>query len=176
MGALMKRYSLLVLFSLFAAITWADDARAVYIVRSVGTSSADPWTANMLVPTEAVRLYTPSRFSRKGTSVDISMSADISFSVSGSREIERSKLNILYRFDVTIAGSKPLPKPDKVVSVRFSLSELLKKGGPSSQSPGFYALRKVIASSSFKKGSAWIQAIEYDGEGRFTAKVALKKD
>jgi hypothetical protein len=172
----MKRFILSTAFAMAAFIAWADDPRAVFIVSDVGTSSANPWTANMLVPTEAVRLYVPSRFTKKGTTVDISMSADISFSVSGSRELERSKLNVLYRFDVQIAGTKSLPRPDKVVTVRFSLSELVKKGGPASQSPGFYALRKAISSGPYKSGSAWIQSIDYDGAGRFSVSVALKKD
>lgn len=171
----MKRFLLSTTFAMMALLVWADDTRAVYVVSSAGTSSANPWTANMLVPTEAVRLYAPSRFTKKGTALDISMSADISFSVSGSREIERSKTNVLYRFDVAITGSKSLPRPDKVVSVRFSLSELVKKGGPAAQSPGFYALRKAIASGPYKSGSAWVQSIDYDGAGRFTASVALKK-
>jgi hypothetical protein len=130
----------------------------------------------MLVPTEAVRLYVPSLFTRKGATVDIQMSADISFSVSGSRELERSKLNVLYRFDVQIAGAKSLPKPDKVVTVRFSLSELVKKGGSASQSPGFYAMRKAIATGPYKSGSAWVQTIDYDGAGMFSVSVALKKN
>jgi hypothetical protein len=171
----MKRTVIFALLVFTALCLWAEDTHAVYIVRSIGTSSADPWTANMLVPTEAVRLYTPSRFTKNGSSVDISMSADISFSVAGSRELERSKLNVLYRFDVAITGSKPLPKPDKVLTVRFSLSELVKKGGPASQSPGFYALRKAISAGPYKSGSGWIQSIDYDGAGRFTVKVALKK-
>ena len=171
----MKRFLLSTTFAMAALLAWADDTRAVFIVSNAGTSSANPWTANMLVPTEAVRLYVPSLFTRKGATVDIKMSADISFSVSGSREIERSKTNVLYRFDVAIAGSKSLPRPDKVVSVRFSLSELVKKGGPAAQSPGFYALRKAISAGPYKSGSAWVQSIDYDGAGRFTVSVALKK-
>lgn len=172
----MKRTIIFALFALSVLSSWADDTRAVYIVRSIDASSADPWTTNMLVPTEAVRLYTPSLFTKKGPSVNISMSADISFSVTGSREIERSKLNVLYRFDVAITGSRPLPKPDKVISVKFSLSELVREGGPAAQSPGFYALRKAIGAGSYKTGSAWIQSLEYDGAGRFNARVALKKN
>jgi hypothetical protein len=171
----MKRFLLLTIFAMAGFFAWADDTRAVFIVSSVETASANPWTANMLVPTEAVRLYVPSRFTKKGFAVDIAMSADISFSVSSSREVDRSKLHILHRFDVTITGAKLLPKPGKLVAIKFSLSELAKRGGPAADSPGFYALRKAIDASSYRTGQAWVKSIEYDGAGSFDAVVALVK-
>ncbi len=171
----MKRMVLFVFttFVVFTAV--ADDARKVYIIRDLNNPSSDTWTANMVLPVEAVRLYAPSRFSKSGKSVDISIATDVSYSVSGPRELERSAAHTLVVFEIGIAGAEKLPKPDKRVKTRFSLSELLKAGSVAAESPGFFALRKVIGESTYKSGMAWLESIEYDGKGRFLAVVALKK-
>ncbi len=171
----MKRMVLLVLVACAVFSAMADDARKVYVIRDLENPASDTWTANMVVPVEAVRLYVPSRFSKNGKLVDITIATDVSYSVSGPRELERSVSHTLVVFYINIAGAEKLPKPDKRVKARFSLSELLKAGSVASESPGFFALRKVIGESTFKSGTAWIESIEYDGTGRFLAVVALKK-
>ncbi len=167
--------TVLVFATLVVVSTFADDARKVYVIRDLENPASGTWTANMVVPVEAVRLYVPSRFSKSGKSVEITVATDVSYSVSGPSELERSASHTLVVFHINITGAVKLPKPEKRVKARFSLSELLKAGPVAAESPGFFALRKVIGASTYKSGSAWIESIEYDGAGRFLAVVALKK-
>lgn len=148
--------------------------RAVFAIRGADVPSHDPWTANVL-PAEAAKLFVPAAFKKAGGKVEIELSAEASFSIGPARELERSKDNVLIRFDVAVAGAKPLPKADKTVKLRFSLADAIAAGGPSARSPGFYALRYAVESSPYAAGSAWIKDIEYDGAGRFVATVALRK-
>ena len=69
-----------------------------------------------------------------------------------------------------------MPKPDRRSTIRFSLSDIVRKGGKDAGSPLSYALRKAIGASSYKSGKAWIESASYDGAGRFVIVVGLKKN
>lgn len=171
----MKRMILATLLVFLGISAFADDVRTVFVIQGIASSTSNPWTMNMVVPTEAVRLYAPSRFVKKLFSTDISVTTNVAFSVSGRRELERSETRVLLRYDVIFSGDSALPKPDKRVSVRFSLSELVNKGGPAADSPGFYALRKAVATGPYRSGLVWIESIDYDGAGQFTAVIGFMK-
>lgn len=152
----------------------AGASRTVYVIRGAEVPSHDPWTANVL-PAEAARLFAPSAFRKAGGTVEIELSAEASFSIGPARELERSKDKVLLSFDVSAVGTKPLPKADKTVKLRFSLADAVAAGGPAAGSPGFYALKRAVESSPYASGTAWIKEIEYDGAGRFAVTVAIRK-
>jgi len=172
----MKRFGLVILavFTL-AAFAQADDARYVYEIRELATAKVDPWSMNMGIIAEAARLYAPVSFVKSGHGVSISMDATVSFSLGGSVEVERSDERALVRHEVTLQGTPAKPKADKRVTIRFSLSEIVKNGGTYAGSPLMYALRKAISGASYTSGRAWVVSAKYDGAGRFVVVVGLAR-
>ncbi|HAE20910.1 MAG TPA: hypothetical protein DCG47_01110 [Spirochaetaceae bacterium] len=156
------------------AFVYAQEARTVYIIRGTGEASA-LWAEHMALPSEAVRLYTPSSFTKKPFSINLSSDGAFSYSATKQRDLERSAANILTAYDVSIRGLGPLPKPDKRAVLRFTLAELMKAGGPARDSPGLFAIRKAIETGPYRSGRAWLEAISYEGGGVFRATVALSK-
>jgi hypothetical protein len=169
-----RRRAFLALLLAAGAWAYAQEARTVYIIRATGEASA-LWAEHMALPSEAVRLYTPSAFTRKPFSIELSSNGAFSYSATKQRDLERSAANILTAYQVDIRGLGPLPKPDKRTALRFTLAELIKAGSPSNESPGFFALRKAIETGPYRSGRAWLEAISYEGGGVFTATVALSR-
>lgn len=156
---------------------WAQETRTVYLLSPAATGPATEGAALMdrylgLVP-EALRLYLPTEYVKKPLSLDLRSPASLSFELGAARVLERGEKHVLNAYEVTVRGSPALPKPDRVVSVRFSLAELIKSADASS--PGLYALKAGAARGSYARGSAWIESLRYDGAGSFSAKVALRR-
>jgi len=172
----MKRTGLLA-WALCAGLAFAgaDDARYVYEIRELSATTTDVWSTNMGVVAEAARLFAPVSFTRSGGTVALSLDATMSFSLGRSTDLERSGERVLVRHAVTVQGSTVLPKADKRSRVRFSLAEIVAKGGAYASSPLMYAFRKAIDGSSYKTGRAWIVSADYDGAGRFVVVVGLSK-
>ncbi len=158
----------------------ADDPRYVYEIREIGkaagSAASQVWEMNMGVVAEAARLYVPVSFIRKSGTVSFTLDATMSFSTGASIEMERSAERVLVRHEVSVKGTQPLPKPDKRTTIRFSLADIVRKGGKDAGSPLTYALRKAIGAASYKTGRAWVESATYDGAGRFVIVVGLKKN
>ena len=172
----MKRYCLAA-FAILAmtATSFADDSRYVYEIRDLGTPGTDPWTVNMGVIAEAARLYAPTAFVKSSSGVSLSLEASMSFSLGRSIDLERSDKRVLVRHDVTVQGMPAPPRADKRSTIRFSLSDIVKKGGAFAGSPLMYALRKAVGAASYPSGKAWIESARYDGAGRFIIVVGISK-
>ncbi len=169
----MKRFSLFVLLLLLAVLSsWAQEPRYVYEVRLLAAESSSPWSINMNAMAEAARLYSPVTFSKTGTKLSLSLDTSISFSLIGSTQIERSDTRALFRHEVRLAEHGAFPKASKRSTVRFTLSELVKKGGSYAPSPLQYAIKKAIDASFQKSGRVWITDCVYAG-GRFVVSVAF---
>jgi len=171
------RKSVLFLFTflLTAYSGWADGPRYVYEVRDRAAPSGDPWSMNMGVVAEAARLFSPVTFSKSGGEIEMTLDTSLSFSLTRSADIERSPTRVLVRHEVVLQGAQATPKPAKRSTIRFSLSELMKKGGRHADSPLMYALRKAIDGSAYRSGKAWVESANYDDAGRFTVVVALSR-
>ena len=169
----MKRFSL-VMFLLLLALwsSWAQEPRYVYEIRQLDSVSSSPWSLNMGAMAEAARLYAPVTFSKVGSKLSMSLDTSFSFSLMGSVQVERSDTRMLIRHEVRLEGPVPIFKVTKRSTIRFSLSDLIKKGGSYALSPLQYAIRKAIDASSQKSGKAWIEACTYAG-GRFVVTVAF---
>jgi hypothetical protein len=155
------------------AILAAQEARPVYLVRQIGQN--DVWTMNMGVQTEALRLYVPTSFERKGKAVNLGFDTP-RVSLTSGREtvISRTAAGLLVRYEVSIAGAPPLPKADRSLTIRFSLAELSADEATDTDSPGFYAIRQAVLTGPYAKGRAWVQSIDYKDD-RFVVEVALKR-
>ncbi len=156
----------------------AQETRAVFVVKKLGpdaaaSDAAELWARYMDAAPDAARFFAPARFAKKLFSLDIELAADLAFSVLGSEELERSDKHVLVRYDVAWSAPPALPRAGKLVTVRFSLSELVKKNKDAS--PGYYALLKGIKAGPYARGQAWVVSMEYDGKGSFRAVVALAK-
>jgi hypothetical protein len=151
----------------------AQEARPVYLVRQPAQN--DIWTMNMGVQTEALRLYVPTAFERKGKTINLSSDTP-RVSLSSGREtvIARSGDVILVRYDVSIEGAPRLPKADRSLTIRFTLAELVADGTGDSGAPGSYALRQAILTGPYTAGRAWVQSIDYK-DNRFIVVVGLKR-
>lgn len=172
----MRKTGLFLFTLCIAALSvWADGPRYVYEVRDKTAPSGDPWSMNMGVVAEAARLFNPVTFSKSGGEVAITLDAALSFSLTRSADIERSPTRVLVRHEVVLHGARATPKPAKRSTIRFSLSELVKKGGRHADSPLMYALRKAIEGSAYRSGKAWVESANYDDAGRFTVVIALAK-
>jgi hypothetical protein len=162
-----------------AALSWADGPRYVYEIQELGkpagSAASQIWSENVGVVAEAARLYIPVTFSKKAGSVSFTLDATFSFSSGASVELERSAQRVLVRHEVLVRGAEKLPKPDRRSTQRFSLSDIIRKGGKDSGSPLTYALRNAISESPYKAGKAWIESATYDSKGRFIIVVGLKK-
>ena len=158
----------------------ADDPHYVYEIRELGkaagSAASQVWDMNMGVVAEAARLYVPVSFVKKSGTVSFTLDATMSFSTGASVEIERSAERVLVRHEVSVQGVKPLPKPDKRSTIRFSLADIVRKGGNDAGSPLSYALRKAIGAASYKTGKAWVESATYDGAGRFVIVIGLRKN
>ncbi|PKL23081.1 MAG: hypothetical protein CVV47_16360 [Spirochaetae bacterium HGW-Spirochaetae-3] len=158
------------------AAAGADGPRYVYEIRESAATKDDPWSMNMGIVAEAARLYSPVSFSKSGRRVSIALDTTLSFSLTRSADIERSDTRTLVRHEVLFKGDPMLPKATKRSTIRFSLSDIVKKGGPYAGSPLMFALRKAIEGSPYRSGRAWIISSAYDEAGRFTIIVALAKE
>ena len=158
----------------------ADDTRYVYEIRELdkpaGSAASQVWDMNMVVVAEAARLYVPVSFVKKSGTVSFTLDATMSFSTGPSVELERSAERVLVRHAVSVKGAQPLPRPDKRSTIRFSLADIVRKGGKDAGSPLTYALKKAIGASSYKTGRAWVESAAYDGSGRFVVVIGLKKN
>jgi len=176
----MKKYfvAVVALFSM-AALSWADGPRYVYEIRELGkpagSAASQIWSENVGIVAEAARLYVPVTFSKKSGVVSFTLDATFSFSSGASIELERSAERVLVRHEVMVQGALELPKADRRSTQRFSLSDIVRKGGRDSGSPLTYALRKAISEGPYKTGRAWIESATYDSRGRFIMVVCLKK-
>jgi hypothetical protein len=175
----MRRYSplvaLVVTACALAAPARAQEKRTVYLVSPVTNGAASEAGALMerymgLSP-EALRLYLPTEYVKKPLSLDLRTPGSIAFEAGAARVLERGEKYVLNAYEVVLRGLAPLPKPDRVVTVRFSLSQLVKSADATS--PGLYALKEGIGRGSFARGSAWLESLSYDGKGNFNAQVAL---
>lgn len=157
----------------FPAVLAAQEARPVYLVRQ--PDQTDVWTMNMGVQAEALRLYVPTAFERKGKAINLSFDTP-GVSLNSGREtiISRSGDGLLVRYDVSIAGAPPLPKADRSVTIRFSLAELGAAEVVDSGTPGSYAVRQAILTGPYAKGRAWVQSIDFK-DNRFIVVVGLKR-
>ena len=157
----------------------AQEARTVYIIEPMAeggnlSDANELWASRMSLPAEAVRLYAPTKFTRKPFTLELAIDGTFSFSSSEKRVLERSDRNTLIAYQVSIRGGASLPKPAKRLTVRFSLADLMKAAEPFRSSPGMFAVNKAILSSGYAKGSAWIESLNYEGNGSFKAVVALR--
>lgn len=162
-----------------ASSAWADGPRYVYEIRQLGKPSGSAasqiWSENVGILAEAARLYVPVTFSKKSGTVSFTLDATFSFSSGATIELERSAERVLLRHEVTVQGAAALPRPDRRSTQRFSLSDIVRKGGKDASSPLTYALRKAIGQSSYKSGTAWVESATYDSAGRFVIVICLKK-
>lgn len=162
-----------------AARAWADGPRYVYEIRQLGkpagSAASQIWSDNVGILAEAARLYVPVTFSKKSGGVSFTLDATFSFSSGATVELERSPERVLLRHEVTVRGAGPLPRVDRRSTQRFSLSDIVRRGGKDASSPLTYALRKAIGESPYKAGAAWIESATYDSKGRFIIVVCLKK-
>lgn len=156
---------------------WAQDKRTVYLLSPVASGPSAEAGAlldrYMGLSPEALRLYLPTEYVKKPLSLDLRTPASISFEAGAARVLERGEKYVLSAYEVTVRGSPPLPKPERVFTVRFTVSQLVKSAD--AESPGLYALKEGIARGSYARGSAWLEALSYDGEGSFSARVALRR-
>ncbi|MGD9940811.1 MAG: hypothetical protein AB7T74_13515 [Clostridia bacterium] len=151
----------------------AQEARPVYLVRQPGQN--DVWTMNMGVQTEALRLYVPTAFERKGKTINLSSDTPrVSFSSGRETVITRSADGILVRYDVSIEGAPRLPRADRSLTIRFTLAELAAAGTGESGAPGSYAIRQAILAGPYAKGRAWVRRVDYK-DNRFVVVVGLKR-
>ena len=172
----MKRLCALALAILaLAAPAMADDELTVYLVASRASESPDAYLEAMALPGELALMGSPARFARKLFSTTISTDAVLPFTLRERVELERSELRILYGYRVLLPSPPTLPRADRRVTVAFSLSELVRKGGDAADRPAWHALRLGVAKAPWTRGQAWVESILYDGAGRFTAVIALKK-
>jgi hypothetical protein len=155
------------------AVLAAQDAKPVYLVRQIGQNEV--WTKNMGVQTEALLLYVPTSFERKGKAINLSFDTPgVSFSSGREVVISRTGTGILVRYDVTLEGVSPLPKADRTMTIRFSLAELGTATTGEAEMPGSYAMRRAIQIGPYAKGRAWVQSIDFRNN-RFIAVVGLKQ-
>ncbi len=172
----MRKTGLFILTLCVAASSaWADGPRYVYEIRDRAAPSGDPWSMNMGVVAEAARLFSPVTFSKSGGEIEMTLDTSLSFSLTRSADIERSPTRVLVRHEVILQGARATPKPAKRSTIRFSLSDIVKKGGSYADSPLMYALRKAIDGSAYRSGKAWVESANYDDAGRFTVVVALSR-
>lgn len=181
----MRKYSIITIAMLVSALlvsaarAWADGPRYVYEIRQlgkpVGSVASQIWSENVGILAEAARLYVPVTFSKKSGTVSFSLDATFSFSSGATVELERSTDHVLLCHEVTVQGVGALPRPDRRSTQRFSLSDIIRKGGKDAGSPLTYALRKAIRESPYRSGTAWIESTAYDSKGRFVITVCLKK-
>ncbi|MFH2115992.1 MAG: hypothetical protein ABIJ86_15935 [Spirochaetota bacterium] len=166
--------TLVVCFGLLGpAVLVAQEAKPVYLVRQIGQN--DVWTMNMGIQTEALRLYVPTAFERKGKAINLSFDTPKVSLISGRETvISRSGDGILVRYDVVIAGAPPLPKADRSMTIRFSLAELGAADVVDSGTPGSHAVRLAILTGPYAKGHAWVQSIDFI-DNRFIVVVGLKR-
>jgi hypothetical protein len=151
----------------------AQEARPVYLVRQIGQN--DIWTMNMGVQTEALRLYVPTAFERKGKTINLgSDTPRVSFSSGRETVVARSGDVILVRYDVSIEGAPRLPQADRSLTIRFTLAELAADRTGDSGAPGSYAIRQAILTGPYAKGRAWVQSVDYK-DNRFVVVVGLKR-
>lgn len=151
----------------------ADETRPVFLVRQAGENEV--WTANMVLHPEALRLVVPVSFERAGTTARFILDTPgVSFRPGVERVLAQSGDKVLVRYDVVVEGATPLPRPNRRVTVRFTLAELGLSGSPAQEQPGSFALRKAILQGPYAKGRAWIQSIEFRNQ-RFIAVVGLKR-
>lgn len=173
-----KSFVAVVALLAMASLSWADGPRYVYEIRQLARpagSAAQVWSENVGIVAEAARLYVPVSFSKKAGAVSFTLDATFSFSSGASVELERSTERVLIRHEVLVQGAQDLPRPDRRSTQRFSLSDLVRKGGRDADSPLAYALRKAISEGPYKTGRAWIESASYDSRGRFTIVVGFKK-
>lgn len=177
----MRRHSLFVALVLSAGALLtparAQEKRTVYLLSPVTAGAASEAGALMerymgLSP-EALRLYLPTEYVKKPLSLDLRTPSSIAFEASAARVLERGEKYVLNAYEVALRGLAPLPKPDRVVALRFSLSQLVKS--VDATSPGLYALKEGIGRGSYARGSAWLESLNYDGKGNFNARVALRR-
>jgi hypothetical protein len=105
-----RRRALLALLLAAGALAYAQAARTVYIIRGRGEASA-LWAEHMALPSEAVRLYAPSAFTKKPFSIELSGNGTFSYSATKQRDLERSASNILTAYEVDIRGLGPCLSP-----------------------------------------------------------------
>jgi hypothetical protein len=130
---------------------------------------------NMGVQTEALRMYVPTAFERKGKSINLSADTPrVSFSSGRETVIARSADGILVRYDVSIEGAPRLPRADRSLTIRFSLAELAADGTGNSGEPGSYAMHQAILTGPYAKGRAWVQSVDFK-DNRFVVVVGLKR-
>lgn len=155
------------------AVLVAQESRPVYLVSQPGQS--DVWTMNMSVQTEALRMYVPVVFVRNGKTVNLGFDTpSVSFSSVRETIVSRTGNGILTRYDVAIVGAPPLPKADRSVTIRFSLTDLRSSETAAAETPGFYALQQAILRGPYSKGRAWVQSMNFS-DNRFVVVVGLKR-
>jgi len=155
------------------AVLWAQESMPVYLVRQIGQNEV--WTMNMGVQTEALRLYVPTSFERKGKTINLSFDTPhVSFRSGREIVIDRTGTGILVRYDVVLEGLAPLPKADRTMTIRFSLAELEVAASGEAEMPGSYAIRRAIQTGPYARGRAWVQSIDFKNK-RFIAVVGLKQ-
>ena len=151
----------------------AQETRTIYLVRQIGQN--DVWTMNMGIQTEALRLYVPAAFERKGKTVNLqSDTPRVSFSSGRETIMVRAGNGILVRYDVSVTGVAPLPKADRTATIRFTLAELEASATVDAEMPASYALRKAILNGPYTRGQAWVQSIDY-ADNRFTVIVGFRR-
>jgi hypothetical protein len=163
-----------VCFGLFgSAVLFAQEPKPVYLVRPIGQTEV--WAMNMGVQTEALRLYVPTSFERKGKAVTLSFDTpSVSFRSDRETIILRTGDVLLSRYEVVITGAAPLPKVDRSMTIRFSLAELGASESMDTGTPGSYALRQAILTGPYSRGRAWVQSIDFSDD-RFAVVVGLKR-
>ena len=151
----------------------AQETRTIYLVRQFGQN--DVWTMNMGIQTEALRLYVPAAFERKGKTVNLQFDTHrVSFSTGRETIMARTGSGILVRYDVTVAGVAPLPRADRTATIRFTLAELEAAAEVDARMPASYALRQAILKGPYARGRAWVHSMDY-ADNRFTVIVGFKR-
>lgn len=166
--------TLVVCFGLFGPGTLAaQEFKTVYLVRQLGQNEV--WTMNMGIQTEAVRLFVPTAFERKGKTIRLSTDTP-RVSISSGREtvISRTVDGILVGYEVSVAGVAPLPRADRSITIRFTLAELGAATAAEAEMPGSYAIRQAILKGPYSKGQVWVQHIDFK-DNRFSAVIGLKR-
>lgn len=165
----MKRFIVVLLMSI-AIVVFAED---VYLVKSkANTEGENLWTTYAVVPIEAVSVFVPTYFSKKGNTVSYTRSYDFSFTTSTAQSIKDVNNGFLYKYSVILQNKKILPKAKKNIVITINLREL-GTGALYTESPGLLALHRAILAVSYKTGYAWITSIQFDNKNLFKISVAL---
>lgn len=125
----------------------------------------------------AVRFLSPVPFSARSGGVDMTADSSMGILERGRDVLAKRPLGTLEQVAVLLeeAPAKP-PRPGRTMTIRFTLDELLAKGGAWSTVPAAWACYLAAVKSGWTSGAVWADSLKYDARsGRFTVLVGLSR-